>query len=209
MSGMTEEDWVSFHALVDDIGHLVGSWDGGTVVFRSGSEPITIEDVRRPYRDAVKMAKMLDDDPEFIEDTGFHTVLPLAKSLEMHLRLVFMGDEPSRFHHKGFHATRCLRTMKELVEGYQTNPPSFNAAYLDGEVITAQGEYWNLFSIAAMNGTSNDFWGFWKRSHGVYLGGHEFRHSKVTRWDEVKSVYLETLQSFEVIMGQFDRLISA
>ena len=83
MEVLSDSEWDDFDRFVETLGPLYVAEE--EIVFRGEDIPIDLEYVRKPAHDALKAAELLENDPNLFSDAGLYTVLPIAKSVEMHL----------------------------------------------------------------------------------------------------------------------------
>jgi hypothetical protein len=89
MEVLSDAEWDDFDRFVETLGPLYVAEE--EIVFRGEDIPIDLEYVRKSADDARKAAELLENNPNLFSDTGLFTVLPIAKSVEMHLRLLYFG----------------------------------------------------------------------------------------------------------------------
>jgi hypothetical protein len=201
MLDISESQWLEFHAMVEANGPSIISNEISAMVFRGSDDSITLEYVRAPYSDALTFVEILENKPEKFQDAGFHTVLALAKSLEMHVRLLFLGETKKQFENEAFQLSSCLRIMQKVVDGKEQTSVSITG--FQSKEFKGAGWRWEKFcSIDSQKRTKfiND--AFW-----IYRQGNPYRHNQVTSWSEVKPVYKETQKSFKRFIKLFDELM--
>jgi hypothetical protein len=162
-------------------------------------ESITIDYVRKPYLDALKIQDMLDKDPSLFEDSGFHTLLQLSKSIELHVRLLYMGEKSNDFGNNSFHFSRCCAAIRSFIEGgIETSDfKGFN-----DKTVVAKGHYFDKFS--SKNGRR---YRLLNSAQKIYTAGNPYRHNKVTSWVQVRPKFENILHEFEDFMTLFDELV--
>jgi len=201
MDDLTEAEWEEFHQMVEAAGPSSFFRGPSSIVFRGGSEPITIDYVRKPYMDALKMQNMFNDDSDIFNDAGFHTVLQLSKCIEMHMRLLFLGDNSENFSNDAFYFSKCQFTIQQVLKGNVEGHPSFVG--FDKKTVAAKGKYWEQFSSRK----NKKCWDLWRLAYEIYGAGNPYRHNRVNPWMEVRPIFEKTLQQFEEFMNIFDALV--
>ena len=193
MEQLTEADWVEFHQMVEAAGPSLFNEEPTSIVFRGGSEQYTIDFVRKPYFDALKIRDMLDKDPTLFGDSGFQTILPLAKSVEMHMRLLYMGAIPEDFQNTSFHLSKCC---KAIISGHS----EFNG--MGDKKVIAKGVYWENVSPEDSRRRP-----LTTKAFQIYNAGNPYRHNRVQSWVEVRPKFVKILGRFEEFMQLFDKLV--
>ena len=79
MEVLTEADWLRFDEMVDSAEPWSFSEEPTSIVFRGESISYTIDFVRKPYVDSLKIRDMLEQDANLFADSGFQTILPFQK----------------------------------------------------------------------------------------------------------------------------------
>jgi len=186
MGDLTDAEWDEFHALVDATGPLIKNKP--EIVFRGGGNTISLDYINAPFEDAKKMAMRLDEDSNYLEDTGFHTILPLAKCVEMYLRIIFLGDNITSFQNEGFHFSRCQRAIRKWLKEGRVNDISFNG-FNNIEVKTS-GNYWNkIESYCKTEVGQESLRKLMNRASEIYRIGNPFRHNQIMEWSKAKKIF--------------------
>ena len=193
MEVLTEDDWLRFDEMVDSAEPWSFSEIPTSIVFRGESVSYTIDFVRKPYVDSLKIRDMLEQDGNLFADSGFQTILPLAKSVEMHMRLLFLGGNPDDFQNTSFQLSKCCRAIS-----------SGNSEFIgmNKNQVLAKGEYWSRFSKSdrRRNRLVN-------LAYKIYDAGNPYRHNRVRTWTEVRPLFDKNLERFEEFMKLFDKLV--
>jgi len=200
MTEFTQEDWLEFEAMVEANGPSTISSSTNDIMFRGSDEKITLEYVRAPFEDSIIFAELLEKDPEQFKDAGFHTILPIAKSLEMHIRLLALGSEKERFENPDFHLSRCLKMMQKMRKdeiGTSENFEGFNKS------VPFSGEHLTNFMLQDPKQCSRMI----KKAFMIYGQGNPYRHNQVKSWTEIKSEYKEIRKAFKQFSKIFGELV--
>ena len=193
MEILTEADWLRFAEMVDSAEPWSFSEEPISIVFRGESVLYTIDFVRKPYADALKIREMLDQDANIFSDSGFQTILPLAKSVEMHIRLLFLGGKPNDFQNNSFQLAKCCRAISSGDSEF---------IGMNKNKVSAKGEYWNRLSKSdrRLNHLVN-------LAFKIYDAGNPYRHNRVRKWKEVRPLFEKNLERFEEFTRLFDNLV--
>ena len=193
MEVLTEADWLRFDEMVDSAEPWSFSEEPTSIVFRGESISYTIDFVRKPYVDSLKIRDMLEQDANLFADSGFQTILPLAKSVEMHMRLLFLGGNPNDFQNTSFQLSKCCRAISSGKSEF---------AGMNKNQVLAKGEYWSRFSKSdrRRNRLVN-------LAYKIYDAGNPYRHNRVRTWTEVRPLFDKNLERFEEFMKLFDKLV--
>ena len=202
MDLFTEEEWMEFAELVHSIGILYQP-EAKKIRFRSHTALISRGYVMIPANDALKVAELLDENPELMEDSGLFTVLPIAKCVEMHLRLLYLGEDPSDFQNKQFRPSAALSSICNWMGNQSSEPPSHKGH--DGKPILAKGKYFLSFTVS-FRGNWEDVKRFISLARKIYRNGNKYRHNQIQSWEEVRPIYVNQLELFNEFKGLFDKL---
>ena len=201
MEMLSDAEWDDFDRFVETLGPLYVAEE--EIVFRGEATPITIEYVRSPSLDARKIAGVLEKKPDMFEDAGFLTILPFAKSIEMHLRLLYFGTEREAFGNNQFKSSAALSSIAKWMNSEQEQNPSHKG--IQGKPIEADGEFFQRFQENHRQ-VRGKVWQLIKIARKVYEKGHEYRHNQIQDWSEIRPLYIEQSALFEEFCGLFDRL---
>ena len=193
MEQLTETEWEKFHQMVEAVGPSSFFEDSSGIVFRGGTGPYTIDYVRKPYRDALKSQSLLDEDPEFFEDTGIHTIFLLAKSVEMHMRLFYLGGKKEDFENKSFTLSKCAQAVRN-------GEAQFNG--FGGKKVEAKGAFWANFRPE-----DNRRHPLVNLAFQIYEAGNPYRHNMVRPWVEVSPKFNKIISKFEKFIEIFDQMV--
>ena len=201
MEGLSDADWNDFDRFVESLGPLFVAED--EIIFRGEVTPITVEYVRSPSLDAKKIAAVLEKKPDMFEDAGFLTILPFAKSIEMHLRLLYFGIQRDIFGNNQFKASAALSSIAKWMNSDQEKNPSHKG--MQGKSIVAEGEFFQRFR-ENHHQIRGKVWELIKLARKVYEKGHQYRHNQIQDWENIRLMYIEQSALFEEFCDLFDTL---
>lgn len=204
MEVLSDAEWDDFDRFVETLGPLYVAEE--EIVFRGEDIPIDLEYVRKSADDARKAAALLENDPNLFSDAGLFTVLPIAKSVEMHLRLLYFGKKRLAFSDKQFKASAASNS---IIEWSKSNfEGELNHKGMNGKTVQAIGE---VFQQVAANVTKSKklkkkIWKLIYLARKLYECGHKYRHNDIKGWEDVKSIYEEQASLFDEFCEVFDKL---
>ena len=193
MKYMTDAEWEEFHQMVEAVGPSSFFEDPSGIVFRGGTGPYTIDYVRKPYWDALKSQRLLDENPEFFEDTGIHTIFLLAKSVEMHMRLFYLGGKKEDFENKSFQLSKCAKAV-------QNGEAQFDG--FGGKKVEAKGAFWANFRPEDERRRP-----LVNLAFKIYNAGNPYRHNMVSPWSDVSPKFKKIISHFEKFIKIFDEMV--
>ena len=195
-------EWVEFEAMVEANGPSMISNSKEEIVFRGSEEKITIEYVRQPAEDAKSFAVIMKNDPSQFKDAGFHAILPFAKSIEMHIRLLFLGEAKDKFANNGFQLAKALKQMEKTIQGAEKNIQPIVG--FQEKKFQAAGIRWDKFCTGGMEDEKNKLV---KTSFRIYSKGNPYRHNKVKSWNEIEPEYQKVIQLYNKFIQLFDKIM--
>lgn len=201
MEVLSDAEWDDFDRFVETLGPLYVAEE--EIVFRGEATQITVEYVRSPSLDAKKIAGVLGKKPDMFEDAGFLTILPYAKSIEMHLRLLYFGTEREAFGNNQFKSSAALSSLAKWMNSEQEQNPSHKG--IQGKSIEAGGEFFRRFRENHRQ-VRGKVWQLIKIARNVYEKGHQYRHNQIQDWSTIRPLYIEQSTLFEEFCELFDRL---
>lgn len=204
MEVLSDAEWDDFERFVETLGPLYVAEE--FIVFRGEDIPIDLEYVRKSADDARKAAALLENDPNLFSDAGLFTVLPIAKSVEMHLRLLYFGKERLAFSNKQFKASAAL---KSILEWSRSNfQGELNHKGMNGKPVQAIGDVFQQFAanVTKSKKLKNMIWNLINLARKLYACGHKYRHNDIKGWEDVKSIYEEQASLFDEFCEVFDKL---
>ena len=202
MTQLTKSDLLEFEAMVESNGPSMSSNSSDDIVFRgSNEERVTVEYVRQPSYDARVFAEIMRNNPSKFRDAGFHAILPLAKSIEMHIRLLFLGDENKKFVNNGFQLAKALNEMEKIINGKAQHTAPITG--FKEKKFQATGTRWDKFCT---DGMKNEKLRLINTSRKIYRKGNPYRHNKVKSWDEIETQYQSVIESFDKFIDLFDEI---
>ena len=200
MSEFSESDWVEFGELVENLGTLYH--ESSQLIFRGTSKPVDRSTVMAPFNDANTISNLLKANPTLLTDAGFHTILPVAKSVEMHVRLLYFGSVYSRFN-QSLSVYKALKSIDEWIKGNTDGNPMHEGK--PGTEVEAGGEFFEQFKINVQ--AKREQWDdLLKHGQSVYKSGNKYRHNQVKTWEEVEKNYVKQVKSFKAFKELFDDL---
>ena len=167
MSEFSESDWVEFGELVENLGTLYH--ESSQLIFRGTSKQVDKATVMVPFNDANTISNLLKANPTLLTDAGFHTILPVAKSVEMHVRLLYFGSDYSHFN-QSLSVHKALKSIDEWVRGTKDGNPKHHGK--PGTEVEASGEFFEQFKINVQ--TKRNQWNaLLKHGQSVYQSGNK------------------------------------
>lgn len=205
MDLFTEEDWMEFAELVNSLGILFRPEE--EVVFRGSPSAINRDYVLAPANDADTVAKLLENEPSLFLDAGMKTVLSVSKSVEMHLRLIYLGTDKEKFGDSDFNASAALNSIAKWIDGKGPDTPILKVKKGEKNYreIQAGGEYFLRF-ILNYQRMRKEVWRFIKISRELYGCGHQYRHNEIRDWSTIKPIYEKQVVLFNEFCDLFDKL---
>ena len=204
MEVLSDAEWDDFDRFVETLGPLYVAEE--EIVFRGEDIPIDLEYVRKSADDARKAAALLENDPNLFNDAGLFTVLPIAKSVEMHLRLLYFGRKRSAFSNKQFKASAASNS---IIEWSKSNfEGELNHKGMNGKTVQAIGEVFQQFAanVTKSKKLKKKIWNLINLARKLYECGHKYRHNDIKGWEDVKSIYEEQASLFDEFCEVFDKL---
>lgn len=201
MTQLSSEDWLEFNAIVDANGPSTNPSLHNEIVFRGSDEEITLEYVRVPFEDSILVSELLEKDPNKFKDAGFHTILPVAKSLEMHIRLLALGNSKKQFENSDFHLSKCLNSIQKMVDGKVEISDKFEG--FNKKNVPFSGDLFDNF----MSRKSEKSTRMINKARYIYLRGNPYRHNKVKSWTEIKSEFKNIRKAFNQFTKLFNELV--
>jgi hypothetical protein len=204
MEGFSDAEWDDFDRFVESLGPLYAAEE--EIVFRGEDIPIDVQYVRTPAHDARKAAELLENDPNLFSDAGLYTVLPIAKSVEMHLRFLYFGNNRSAFSSKQFKPSAASNSIldwsKSNLEG------ELNHKGMNGNIVEASGEVFQRFAanINESKKMKRNVWHLINLARKLYQCGHKYRHNDIKNWESVKPIHEEQTSLFDEFCEFFDKL---
>lgn len=204
MEVLSDAEWDDFDRFVETLGPLYAAEE--EIVFRGEDIPIDLEYVRKSAGDARKAAELLENDPSFFSDAGLYTVLPIAKSVEMHLRFLYFGKQRSAFSNKQFKASAASKSILEWSKSNFKGELSHKG--MNGKTVQAIGDVFQQFAanITKIKEPGYMLWKLIKLARKLYDCGHKYRHNDVKGWEYVKTIYEEQTSLFDEFCEVFDKL---
>ena len=135
---------------------------------------------------------MLDDGrPGIIHDPSMFTLLPAAKTIEMHWRRLFL--HPDDFHSRHFSIPRTMTAIsKKYIKMSEESSMCYKSGIDPFPNVCPSGPVWEFFAASLIEKSRvDDLKKLFDLTKKIWFPLHEFRHSKILEWDEIKPVYAE------------------
>ena len=204
MEVFSDAELDDFDRFVETLGPLYVAEE--EIVFRGEDIPIDLEYVRKSANDAKKAAELLKNDPNLFSDAGLYTVLPIAKSVEMHLRFLYFGKKRSAFSNKQFKASAASNS---IIEWARSNfEGELNHKGMNGKAVQAIGDVFQQFAanVTECKKPKKKVWKLINLARKLYECGHKYRHNDIKSWEDVKSIYDKQASLFDEFCEVFDKL---
>ncbi|MDA8638573.1 hypothetical protein N9L22_02235 [Candidatus Poseidonia alphae] len=204
MEGFSDAEWDDFDRFVESLGPLYAAEE--EIVFRGEDIPIDLQYVRTPAHDARKAAELLENDPNLFSDAGLYTVLPIAKSVEMHLRLLYFGYDRVDFSSEFFKPSAAFKSVINWSKSDLNGKLCHTG--MNKKLVEAKGEVFEQFANNISQGRKmkNKVWYLINMARAIYECGHKYRHNEIKDWNSVKPIFLEQSSSFDEFCIFFDKL---
>lgn len=161
-----------------------------------------------PWKTTKTVVKLLDKGkPGRIHDAGMFALLPAAKTIEMHWRRIFL--HPDDFHSRHFSIPRAMKAINSMYNKMTTKE---NACYESGIAphpkVCPRGPVWEHFKSSIENQSGiESLQMMFDLTKKIYYPMHEFRHSKVSEWYEIKPVYEQLSDDMDKLFSLLERLL--
>ena len=204
MEVLSDAEWDDFDRFVETLGPLYAAEE--EIIFRGEDIPIDLEYVRKSAVDARKAAELLENDSSLFSDAGLYTVLPIAKSVEMHLRFLYFGKNRTAFSNKQFKASAASNSILEWSKSNFEG--ELNHKGMNGKTVQAIGDVFQQFAanISKIRKPKKKVWKLIKLARKLYECGHKYRHNDIKGWEDVKTIYKEQTSLFDEFCEVFDKL---
>ena len=201
---LSDVEWDDFDRFVETLGPLYVVEE--EIVFRGEDIPIDLEYVRKSAHDARKAAELLENNPNFFSDAGLYTVLPIAKSVEMHLRLLYLGSKKTAFSNKQFKASAASKSIIEWSKSNFEGEPNHKG--MNGKTVQATGDVFQQFAanVTQSKKLKNKVWHLISLARKLYECGHKYRHNDIKGWEDVKTIHEKQASLFDEFCEVFDKL---
>ena len=202
---LTEDEWSLFETYCRTLDF--GASEEEEVVFRGG-KTYSLEYVGKPADDARVSAKLLGENPDLFQDAGFLVILPFAKSVELHLRLLYLGSSENTFKNGNFTVKGALKSLEVCLESGDFESLS-HSGFKEGSVVSAHGSFKQTLVAKHLENPRS-----LKRvirqmihlSFKLYGKGNKYRHNAVKPWAEVSEEYQQASQLFAEFEEAFSKL---
>ena len=201
---LTEEEWALFETYCRTLDFGVSEEE--EVVFRGG-KTYSLEYARKPAIDAQVLASELEKNPQKYNDAGFLTILPFAKSVELHWRMLYLGTSETAMLNSSFRLSPALRSIeKSLKTG------SFDGLRHQGfnnkEVHATDGLRGRLASMYNTDQAEIDSVckKLFRISYTIYHAGNKFRHNEIKPWAEIANEFRKLSKEFTKFEKEFATL---
>lgn len=204
MEGLSDADWNDFDRFVESLGPLFVAED--EIIFRGEDAPIDVSYVRSPANDAKKAAELLETDSNLFSDAGLYTVLPIAKSVEMHLRLLYFGNKRAAFSNKQFKPSAASNSI--LTWSNSNLEGKLCHKGMNGNIVEASGDVFKRFAanINQSKKMRKKVWNLISLARKIYQCGHKYRHNDIKDWESVKPIHEKQSSLFDEFCEFFDKL---
>lgn len=151
----TDEEWSEFLQELEDCRGLVGPFLSNDAEYRNQSQfvdlnslvagvnpasialgkLISVNSLRASFKDAIDTAKRLSDGNLHLRDPGPDTFFKVGKSLELHFRYIWFGNDYSSFNNPEFTLSKVIHQIRQYMLGYTEEPAYEYYNYNEKEMI--------------------------------------------------------------------------
>lgn len=200
---LTEEEWALFDTYCRTLDF--GASEEEEVVFRGG-KTYSLEYVRKPVEDAKVLASELKENPQKYNDAGFLTILPFAKSIELHWRMLYLGTSEAAFINPDFQLSAALRGIQKSLKAGSFIDLSHEGFNKNTEVC-AIDDFRNRLALLYKEdpeATKTVCDRLIRISFRIYRQGNRFRHNEIKPWPDIDRDFRNLLKEFT----KFEELFS-
>ena len=166
------------------------------------------ESCNSSWEDTKEITKIIDRrESALFRDVGLFTILPAAKSVEMHWRRIFL--HPDDFDTRHFSIPKAIRAIisSSLVANSEKSP-CYESGIHPKPLVCPGGPIWeDLRENIVKDDGSEKFQQLIDLTEKIFYRGHEYRHSQISEWKEIKPVYTQISELMRVLQDTLKDLI--
>ena len=141
------------------------------------------------------------------EDPAMYTILPAAKTVEMHWRRVFL--DPNDFKTRHFSIPRVMKLLRRDIKELRTTNWCYDSGISPFPRVCAAGPVWESFwkNIATSPGHGN-LGKVLESTEKIFYVSHEYRHCTVSPWEEIEPIYKKIATHMGSFLDSLSSLLS-
>ena len=141
------------------------------------------------------------------EDPAMYTILPAAKTVEMHWRRVFL--DPNDFKTRHFSIPRVMKLLRRDIKELRTTNWCYDSGISPFPRVCAAGPVWESFwkNIATSSGHGN-LGKVLESTEKIFYVSHEYRHCTVSPWEEIEPIYKKIATHMGSFLDSLSSLLS-
>ncbi len=166
--------------------------DWETVSVAVEERVISFSECNKSWLTTETVVQLLDDErPGNIQDPSMFTLIPAAKTIEMHWRRLFL--HPDDFHSRHFSIPRAMNVIRsKYINMNEESTTCYESGIDPHPQVCPDGPVWGHFKSAIVGKPGIEaLQELFDLTRRIWFPSHEYRHSKISEWHEIKPIYTQ------------------
>lgn len=141
------------------------------------------------------------------EDPAMYTILPAAKSIEMHWRRIFL--HPDDFKSRHFSVPKAMKISREILNQGGSAGSCYESGIQPFPRVCADGPVWESFrtNIKTEKGYEA-LKQLLESTEKVFFISHEYRHCTISPWEEIEPIFQKIATRMDLFFDSLSTLLS-
>ena len=203
----SDSDWDEFLAVLEEVESAIGPFilPEDSITFR-GPKKVTKTLLKAPYMDSKETAERLKKGEIKLRDPGTDTFGKVGRSIELHIRYIWCGDELSSFNDRQFTLSQALHQMRQFM-WENTDSPGYHYTIrhpFKKVVVKPRGTPWEKFR----NLTNKDNFFTMNQAHKeINILRNGCVHQSPKSWSELGPLWKNVCEQMDSFIKAFNKIV--
>lgn len=141
------------------------------------------------------------------EDPAMYTILPAAKSVEMHWRRIFL--HPDDFKSRHFSVPKVMKILRKIFKELESTDWCYESGIAPFPRVCANGPVWGTFGNNIRTSSGHEsLRQLLESTEKIFYVSHEYRHCTISPWEEIEPIYQKIANHMQIFFDSLSILLA-
>lgn len=141
------------------------------------------------------------------QDPAMYTILPAAKTVEMHWRRIYL--HPDDFESRHFSVPRVMKILRGFLEGQEYTEYCYESGISPNPRVCGNGPVWKSFTSNSKTEKGHaSLKQLLDSTEKVFFVSHEYRHHTISPWEEIQPIFQKIERHMDTFFASLSTLLA-
>ena len=141
------------------------------------------------------------------QDPAMYTILPAAKTVEMHWRRIYL--HPDDFESRHFSVPRVIKILSGFLEGQECTEYCYESGISPNPRVCGNGPVWKSFTSNSKTEKGHaSLKQLLESTEKAFFVSHEYRHHTISPWEEIQPIFQKIERHMDTFFASLSTLLA-